>query len=116
MVEQRERLDLVFRALSDPTRRAMLDVLRERECSIVELAEPFEMSLAGASKHVQVLARAGLIERRKEGRTQYCRLQIQALRQAHEWLQQYASFWNARLDQLEQVLKNEKMQKGNGND
>lgn len=111
MVEQVPKLDSVFRALSDPTRRSMLEALQQRECSIVELAEPFEMSLAGAAKHVQVLDRAGLITRRKQGRTQFCRLNAAALHEAHQWLEQYAQFWNSRFDKLEALLKDERKTK-----
>lgn len=89
----------------------MLESLKRRERSIVELAEPFDMSLAGAAKHVQVLDRAGLIVRRKEGRTQYCQLNPKAIREAHRWLEQYAKFWNMRLDKLEAILKDERKQK-----
>jgi len=108
MVDHAAQLDSIFRALSDPTRRAMLESLRARERSIMELAEPFDMSLAGAAKHVQVLDRAGLITRRKQGRTQYCRLNSTALQDAHDWLQQYAKFWDSRLDKLDEILKSER--------
>ena len=106
------QLDLVFRALADPTRRAMLERLRRGERSIVELAEPFDMTLAGAAKHVQVLDRAKLITRRKEGRTQYCQLNHQALQDAFRWLEKYSGFWNKRLDKLEQLLKSERKRGG----
>jgi len=108
MVEQKAELDLVFRAISDPTRRAMLDSLRGGERSIVELAEPFQMSLAGAAKHVQVLARANLITRRKEGRTHFCQINHLALKEAFQWLEQHQKAWNQRLDRLESLLLDEK--------
>lgn len=108
MVEQPPGLNTVFRALSDPTRRGMLEALRVRECSIVELAKPFEMSLAGAAKHVQVLDRAGLITRRKQGRTQYCCVNMDALGEAHRWLSEYTRLWNSRLDKLEEILRTER--------
>ena len=111
MVDKMNQLDATFRALADPTRRSMLESLRGGELAIVELAEPFDMSLAGAAKHVQVLDHAGLITRRKEGRTQYCQLNAQALREAHEWLGHYTQFWNDRLDQLETLLAQEKKQR-----
>jgi len=110
MVEQKEELDLVFRALADPTRRAMLDRLRGGELSIVDLARPLQMTLAGAAKHVQVLGRANLILRRKDGRTQYCKLNHEALREACDWLSHYTEFWNDRLDNLEQILKQKQRQ------
>ena len=111
MVDKTEQLNAIFRALSDPTRRSMLNQLRRGECSIVELAEPYDMSLAGAAKHVQVLDRANLIARRKEGRTQYCKLNVVAMREAYRWLDQYSKFWNSRFDQLEKLLKTERKKK-----
>lgn len=107
MVDHPAELDAVFRALSDPTRRGMLEALCVRECSIVELARPFEMSLAGAAKHVQVLDRAGLITRRKQGRTQFCRVNMDVLGEAQRWLDQYTRLWNSRLSKLEEILRTE---------
>src|SRR5690554_3559364 len=107
MVEHQQApatLDAVFHALSDPTRRAMLHRLSTGERSVSELATPFSMSLAGASKHVKVLEGAGLVRRRIEGRTHYCRLEAERLRQAQEWLHYYERFWNERLDALEALL------------
>lgn len=100
-----ERLDMTFAALADPTRRGMLASLALGEKSIGELAAPYAMSFAGASKHVQALERAGLVERRKAGRQQLCRLRAEPLREADQWLKQWESFWNARLDALEALLK-----------
>lgn len=105
MVEQRtEQLDRVFRALADPTRRAMLRRLASGEHSVSDLAEPFAMSLAGASKHVKVLERAGLVERHVDGRTHRCRLRAEALARADRWLRYYERFWSTRLDALEREL------------
>lgn len=105
MVEQRtEQLDRVFRALADPTRRAMLRRLASGEHSVSDLAEPFDMSLAGASKHVKVLERAGLVERRVDGRRHRCRLKAEALARADRWLRYYERFWSTRLDALEREL------------
>src|SRR5690554_3285280 len=103
MVER--RLNMTFTALADPTRRAMLADLMLGEKSIGELAAPYRMSFAGAAKHVAVLARAGLIERRKVGRQQLCRLNANQLKDASDWLRQWERFWNNRLDALEAVLK-----------
>ena len=100
-----ERLDMTFHALADPTRRGMLAALALGEKSVGELAAPHAMSFAGASKHVQVLERAGLITRRKAGRTQLCTLQPEPLAEANQWLQQWAKFWNTRLDNLEALLR-----------
>ncbi len=108
MVEKEIPLDTVFGALADPTRRSMLVALRSGELSVGELAEPFEMSLAGASKHVQVLERSRLITRRKEGRTWYCSINQEALFAAQQWLLQYSEFWNGRLDKLTDLLEQER--------
>jgi DNA-binding transcriptional ArsR family regulator len=106
MVEQKsERLDRVFRALSDPTRREMLRSLAAQERTVSELAEPFKMSLAAASKHVQVLERAGLVRRAVHGRTHFCRLDPKPLSGAYQWLRFYERFWNERLDALEELLR-----------
>lgn len=83
----------------------MLAALTLGEKSISELAAPYRMSLAGAAKHVGVLTRAGLVERRKVGRQQLCRLNALKLRQASDWLLQWERFWNTRLDALEAALK-----------
>jgi DNA-binding transcriptional ArsR family regulator len=106
MVEQ--RLDATFHALSDPTRRGMLATLALGEKSIGELAEPYAMSFAGASKHVKVLEGAGLVARRKVGRTQLCTLQAGPLGEADHWLKQWEQFWNVRLDRLEALINAEK--------
>ena len=103
-----ERLDAIFAALADPTRRGMLASLALGECSIGELAAPYAMSFAGASKHVQALERAGLVERRKAGRQQLCRLRAAPLGEADAWLRQWEKYWTVRLDALEALLKAEK--------
>ena len=105
MVERNEQLDAVFHALSDRTRRGMLAMLAKSERSVGELAEPFEMSLAAASKHIKTLEGAGLIERTVEGRTHTCRLAPDALAAAFRWMRHYEKFWNERLDALERELR-----------
>ncbi|WP_159587017.1 ArsR/SmtB family transcription factor [Chelativorans xinjiangense] len=108
MVEQQSTaLDAVFHALSDSTRRAMLQELTGGERSVGALAAPFAMSLAGASKHVKVLEQAGLVRRRITGRTHYCRLEAERLAEAEAWLRYYERFWTRRLDTLEALLKAE---------
>ena len=97
-------LDDVFQALADPTRRAMLAQLTEGERSIGELAAPFEMSLAAASKHIKTLERAGLVRRDIRGRTHVCALDPTPLADANAWIQAYSRFWSARLDVLEALL------------
>lgn len=102
-------LDAVFHALSDPTRRAMLRRLAEdEEHSVGELAAPFDMSLAAASKHVQTLERAGLVQRTIVGRTHLCRLNAEALAAADEWMSYYRRFWAGRLDALEHALRKDR--------
>jgi DNA-binding transcriptional ArsR family regulator len=107
MVEQFARLDAVFHALADPTRRAMLGRLAERELTIGELATPFSMSFAGASKHVRVLENAGLVTRTIRGRSHLCRLEAARLAEADAWLRRYQRFWTDRLDTLEALLRAE---------
>jgi DNA-binding transcriptional ArsR family regulator len=106
MVEQyAERLDSVFHALSDPTRRAILRRLSEGESSISELAAPFKMSFAGASKHIKTLERAGLVRRTVKGRTHLCRLEPDPLAEAQVWLRHYEQFWGEKLDFLQKLLR-----------
>jgi DNA-binding transcriptional ArsR family regulator len=99
-----ERLDITFAALADPTRRAMLASLASGERSIGQLAEPHAMSFAGAAKHIGVLERAGLVERRKAGRQQLCRLKAEPLAEADKWLRQWEIFWSNSLDRLEAII------------
>ena len=93
-------LDRVFRALGDRTRRDLVQRLAERECTVSELAEPFSMSLAAISKHLAVLERAGIVRRRRDGRTHYCSLRPEALTDALDWISIYRRFWSNRLDAL----------------
>lgn len=106
-----QRLDSVFRALADPTRRAMLHELAGGPRTVGELAAPFEISLAGASKHVQALERAGLIEREIQGRVHVCRLDARPLHAGAEWIRHYERFWTGRLDALEALLRAEDTRK-----
>lgn len=108
MVESNsDRLDAVFRALADPTRRAMVRNLARQPRSVGELAEPFEISLAAASKHIKVLEGAGLVQRDVQGRTHVCRLDARPLHAGMEWMRHYEQFWNQRLDALEELLRAE---------
>jgi DNA-binding transcriptional ArsR family regulator len=101
------RLDTIFQALAAPTRRGMLANLALGEKSVGELGEPFDISFAGAAKHVKVLENAGLIERRKAGRRQMCSLRAEPLAEADNWLRQWEKFWNARLDRLQALVERE---------
>ena len=114
MVEHESlRLDSVFQALSDPTRRGMLASLTLGEKSIGELGGPFAISFAGAAKHVKVLEGAGLVSRRKVGRKQMCSLRAEPLARAEKWLRQWEKFWTVRLDTLQAMVESVK-EKGNG--
>ena len=98
---QEEVLDRTFAALSDPTRRALLARLGDRESlSVSELARPFSMSLPAIMKHLDVLSDAGLITRSKTGRTVMCRLNATPMEQAADWLNRYQRFWSEQLDRL----------------
>ncbi|MCV3737762.1 metalloregulator ArsR/SmtB family transcription factor [Rhizobium sp. TRM96647] len=112
MVElQASRLDTVFHALGDATRRKMLRELADGERTVGQLAEPFSISLAAASKHIKALEHAGLIRREVRGRTHVCRLAPGPLASAHSWLSFYERFWIERLDVLERLLREEDAKK-----
>ena len=98
-------LDTIFHALGDATRRAMLGELAAGERTVGELAQPFAMSLAAASKHIKVLEAAGLIRRDVRGRTHVCSLEPAPLMSADQWLGIYRRFWTDRLDTLEALLR-----------
>ena len=99
-----ERLDAVFHALSDPTRRGILGALTRGPHTIGELARPYPVSLAAVSKHVKVLERARLVRRRVRGREHVCTLDPAALAGARDWIERQERFWNERLDALEALL------------
>jgi DNA-binding transcriptional ArsR family regulator len=105
------KLDLVFAAVSDPTRRAILAQLRRKPSTVTELARPFPVSLNAVSKHVMVLERAGLIRREIRGREHHCALVAKPLQEATEWLQHYRRFWEVRLDALEEFIVSKKKAK-----
>lgn len=108
MVEQQtSQLDTVFHALGDATRRKMLRELADGERTVSQLAEPFSISLAAASKHIKALENAGLIRREVRGRTHLCRLAPGPLASAHAWLSFYERFWIERLAVLERLLREE---------
>ena len=108
-------LDLVFGALADPTRRAVLERLGEGEASIGELAQPFDMALPSLMKHVRVLESVGLVESQKSGRVRTCRLKPAAMTDAERWLAGQRVVWEARLDRMEAyVLKLQSTEKKRG--
>ena len=100
-----DQLSLTFSALADPTRRAILARLASGECSVTELAEPFDMSLPAVSKHLGVLERAGLISRGREAQWRPCRIEAAPLKDVADWAERYRAIWEQRLDRLDSYLK-----------
>ncbi|MGQ0486213.1 MAG: ArsR/SmtB family transcription factor [Hyphomicrobiales bacterium] len=94
------RLDLVFAALADPVRRAILERLDGRDLLVSELAEPFDISLQAVSKHIQVLVRAGLVAQERSGRVSRCRLDAGPIFTAAVWLNRYSKYWQTQFDEL----------------
>jgi DNA-binding transcriptional ArsR family regulator len=99
------RLDATFAALADPTRRAILSRLMKGEASVMELAEPFDMSQPAISKHLKVLERAGLVSRGRDAQRRPVRLEARPLRDANEWLENYRRFWAESFQRLDSVLE-----------
>ena len=102
-----DTLDLTFAALSDPTRRAILSMLLEDDMAVTDVAHPFAMSLAAISKHLKVLADAGLIHQERRGRVTWCKLDPDAMRAASVWMQGFGQFEAVDLDGLERFLEAE---------
>jgi len=100
-----DHLSTTFAALADPTRRAILARLASGETSVTELAEPFEISLPGISKHLKVLERAGLIVRSREAQWRPCQLEPRPLKEAADWLEYYRRFWEESFDRLDEYLR-----------
>jgi DNA-binding transcriptional ArsR family regulator len=98
-------MSATFAALSDPTRRAILERLSAGEASVTELAQPFEMSLPAITKHLKVLERAGLISRSRDAQWRPCKLEAKPLGEAVEWIEQYRRFWEESFDRLEDYLR-----------
>ncbi|HEY4612765.1 MAG TPA: metalloregulator ArsR/SmtB family transcription factor [Bacteroidota bacterium] len=98
------QLNTIFSALSDPTRRAIVENLVKGESSVTELAKPFAMSLPAISKHLRILENAGLLVRHKVGRVHHLRLNAQPLSDALRWMEYYHQFWESRFDELEHQL------------
>ena len=102
-----DRLDIIFAALADPTRRRILAMLLEDDMAVTDVAEPFEMSLAAVSKHLGLLSRAGLISQEKRGRVKWCKLEPDALRDASVWMQGFGQLEPVNLDAFERFLDTE---------
>ena len=107
MVENASTIDSVFQALAHPARRGILARLADRDLSVGELAQPLDMSLAAASKHVKVLERAGLVSQTATGRQHICRLEPVPLGAAFNWLRFYERFWDEKLDALQALFEGE---------
>jgi DNA-binding transcriptional ArsR family regulator len=100
-----DQLSTTFAALADPTRRAILARLAAGECSVSELARPFDMSMPAVSKHLRVLEQAGLISRRHEAQWRWCRIEAAPLQAVASWAEHYRRLWERRLDRLDQYLE-----------
>src|SRR5512141_2067488 len=102
---QHPHLDASFAALSDPTRRGILERLGHADASITDLAEKFRMTLTGMKKHVGVLEQAGLVTTEKVGRVRTCRLGLRRLEEEAAWIERYRQLWDARFDELDEVVE-----------
>nr|WP_296067716.1 metalloregulator ArsR/SmtB family transcription factor [uncultured Actinoplanes sp.] len=100
-----DQLSVIFSALADPTRRAILARLAEGPATVNEIAEPFDMTLPAVSKHLKVLERAGLISRGREAQWRPCKLEAEPLREATEWMSHYRRFWEGSFDKLDAHLR-----------
>src|ERR1700730_12341365 len=100
-----DRLSTTFAALADSTRRAILARLLLGECSVGELAQPFEMSMPAVSKHLRVLERAGLIAQRRDAKWRRCRIQAGPLKDVSDWTERYRQVWEERLDRLDKYVQ-----------
>ena len=108
------RFDASFAALSDATRRGVLEQLGRKDASITELAEKFHMTLTGMKKHVGVLEEAGLVTTEKVGRVRTCRLGMSRLEEEMQWIERYRQLWAARFDELDKVVEQLKEEQSNG--
>ena len=106
-----DQLSATFAALADPTRRAILARLATGQCSVTELAEPFDMSMPAVSKHIRVLERAGLIARGREAQWRPCRIEAGPIKDVADWAEHYRAIWEARLDRLDAYLQQLKTKK-----
>ncbi|MFK4812348.1 ArsR/SmtB family transcription factor [Devosia sp. ZW T5_3] len=104
MLNQQSNLDLMFQALADPTRRAMVDRLSRGPASVSELAKPFDMSLPAVVQHLQALEASGLVSSQKVGRVRTCQIEPEALSLAEQWINDRRTTWVRRLDRLGEFL------------
>ena len=110
------QLDLLFYALSDPTRRKILRMIKEGTQTVGDLADPFKISLAAISKHIKILEKANLLRRQKIGRIHECSFNPEALKTAEEFIQFYTNFWNESLDAFTANIEGSKKYKSNRKD
>jgi DNA-binding transcriptional ArsR family regulator len=116
MRQATDQLSITFSALADPTRRAILARLAEGEATVTELAEPFELSLPGVSKHLKMLQKAGLITQGRRAQWRPCKLETDRLKDVSTWIERYREIWEERFDRLDQVLRElQKEDKGDVN-
>ncbi len=108
-----EHLDRTFGALADQTRRAILEHLSQGPATVGELADPFRISRPAISKHLRVLERAGLVQRRQDGRLSRCALDATPMKNAAEWVERYRRYWEQQLDALARYFENEENTHGN---
>ena len=108
-----EHLDRTFAALADPTRRAILEHLSQGPTTVGELADPFRISRPAISKHLRVLERAGLVQRRQDGRLSRCALDATPMKNAADWVERYRRYWEQQLDALARYLEHEENTNGN---
>ncbi len=108
---QRAHLDASFAALSDATRRGILERLGRADASITDLAEKFHMTLTGMKKHVGVLEQAGLVTTEKVGRVRTCRLGLRRLEEEAAWIERYRQLWDARFDELDKIVEELKLER-----
>lgn len=104
MLKESPKLDLMFQALADPTRRAMVDRMTRGPASVSDLARPFAMTLAAVMQHLKVLEESGLVRTQKEGRVRTCQIDPVALRSAEDWIAERRTTWESRLDRLGALL------------
>ena len=106
-----DQLSVTFGALADPTRRAILARLAKGEASVTELAQPFDLSLPGVSKHLKVLQRAGLITQGRSAQWRPCRLEAPRLKEVYDWVEEYRRFWDESFERLDEYLEQLKREK-----
>jgi len=110
-----DSLSLIFSALSDPTRRSILNRLSKGDLSVTDIAQPYEMSLPAITKHLKVLEKAKLITRGKEAQWRPCQLEAQSLKKADDWISAYRSHWEESFDRLDEYLKTIQNETGDKN-